>query len=105
MHIPEVEITPTQFRPSSSNFSGKTIGGLHFIVKNRDLFDSSRLGLAIAASLQALYPGKIVFSVNRDLIGNNAVIKALASGDDPVRASEEGLGEFLELRRKFLYYQ
>jgi uncharacterized protein YbbC (DUF1343 family) len=105
MNIPGVEITATQFRPSSSNFSGKTVGGVRFTVKNRDMFDSSRLGLAIAASLQALYPGRIALQVNRDLVGNNEVLKALGSGADPVPPSREGIGEFLELRRKFLYYQ
>jgi uncharacterized protein YbbC (DUF1343 family) len=105
MNVPEVEFTATQFRPSSSNFSGKTIGGVRFTVKNRDLFDSSRLGLALAASLQAMYPGKIDLNLNRDLVGNSEVLKALESGADPGPPSAEGLGEFLELRRKFLFYQ
>lgn len=105
LHIPGVEFAATRFRPAGSNFSGRTIGGVHFTVANRDEFDSSRLGLAVAASLQALYPGKIVFDANRDLVGNGEVLKALDSGRDPDPAADTGLREFLAVRGKFLLYQ
>ena len=49
--IPGVRCYPVQFTPTSSNFSGKTIQGVHFIVTNRDVFSSSRLGLELAAAL------------------------------------------------------
>ena len=78
---------------------------MRFRITNRDVFDSSRLGLAVAASLQALYPGKILLDLNRDLVGSGEVLRALESGADPGPAAEAGLGEFLGLRSKFLYYQ
>jgi uncharacterized protein YbbC (DUF1343 family) len=105
MGIPAVEFEATQFRPSSSNFSGRPIGGVHFKVTDREAFDSSHLGLAVASSIQALYPGKIVLDLNRDLVGNGEALRMLASGGDPIPAADSGIGEFLELRRKFLIYQ
>jgi uncharacterized protein YbbC (DUF1343 family)/CubicO group peptidase (beta-lactamase class C family) len=105
LNIPGVECAAEQFRPASSNFSGRTIGGVRFTITNRDLFDSSRLGLAVAASLQALYPGKIVLDLNRDLVGNAEVLRALASGTGLDSAADAGLREFLARRSKFLIYQ
>ena len=104
MNIPGVRISAHEFAPASSNFSGKTITGVGFVVTNRDVFSSSQLGLAIAAALQALYPKKIALDVNRNLIGNGEVIRALATGADPAPAANANLKEFLELRLKFLLY-
>ena len=104
LNIPGVKIAPTQFTPDSSNFSGKTITGVRFTVTNRDLFSSAQLGLAVAATLQLLYPKKIMLDVDRNLIGSSAVIEALATGGDPLPAANANLGTFMELRQKFLLY-
>lgn len=104
MNIPGIRISADEFAPASSNFSGKTITGVSFVVTNRDVFSSSQLGLAVAASLQTLYPKKIALDVNRNLIGNGEVIRALATGTDPAPAASANLREFLELRLKFLLY-
>jgi uncharacterized protein YbbC (DUF1343 family) len=105
LNIPGVRISPAQFRPAASNFSGKTIAGVHFAVTDRELFSSSQLGLAVAAALESLYPKKIDIEVNRDLIGNSGVMRALESGADPSPAANANLKEFLELRQKVLLYQ
>jgi uncharacterized protein YbbC (DUF1343 family)/CubicO group peptidase (beta-lactamase class C family) len=107
LNIPGVRISPAQFKPaasSNSNLSGKTISGVRFAVTDRELFSSTQLGLAVAAALESLYPKKIDVEVNRNLIGNSAVMRALESGADPSSASNANLKEFLELRRKFLLY-
>jgi len=104
LNIPGVRISAAQFTPASSIFSGKTISGVSFVVTNRDAFSSSQLGLAVAAALQTLYPRKIALDVNRNLIGNGEVMRALAAGADPAPAANANLKEFLELRLKFLLY-
>jgi uncharacterized protein YbbC (DUF1343 family) len=103
--IPGVRFSIVQFTPASSNFSGKRIAGVRFGVTDRETFSSSRLGLAVAATLESLYPKKIDFDVNRNLIGNSGVMRALASGADPSPAANAKLKEFLDLREKFLLYQ
>jgi uncharacterized protein YbbC (DUF1343 family) len=102
--IPGVQIFPQRFRPASSNFSGKTIEGIRFVVTNRDIFSPSQLGLDLAAGLAALYPGKIVWEKNRNLIGNSGVMHALASGADAGPAGRAGIGEFLRVRERYLIY-
>ena len=59
--IPGVRVYPTRFRPTASNFSGKTIEGVRFVITNRDTFDSTRLGLEVGYALNKLYPGKIAW--------------------------------------------
>jgi uncharacterized protein YbbC (DUF1343 family) len=104
LNIPGVRIAPTQFTPDSSNFNGKTITGVRFVVTNRDLFSSSQLGLAVAATLRTLYPKKIALDADQNLIGNAGVIQALETGKDPSPAANANLKKFMELRQKFLLY-
>ncbi|HXJ40299.1 MAG TPA: exo-beta-N-acetylmuramidase NamZ domain-containing protein, partial [Bryobacteraceae bacterium] len=65
--IPGLRCYPTTMHPASSHLAGKTIEGIGFVVTNRDIFSASRLGLELAASLAALYPGKIDFDANTKL--------------------------------------
>jgi uncharacterized protein YbbC (DUF1343 family)/CubicO group peptidase (beta-lactamase class C family) len=102
--IPGVRAYPVQFTPASSNFNGKMVQGVHFIVTNRDIFSSSRLGLELADALVTLYPRKIGMNSIRTLVGNSGVMLAVAKGADAAPAATAGLQEFLELRQKYLLY-
>jgi uncharacterized protein YbbC (DUF1343 family) len=105
--IPGVRAYPVRFRPSASNFSGKTIEGVRFVLTNRDTFDATRLGLEIAYALGKLYPGKIAWQDSRVLIGNHTVLKAVENGTDPRNTLEEmreSLARFIERREKYLLY-
>ena len=104
LSIPGVRFSTIQFTPASSNFSGKTISGVRFAVTDREVFSAARLGLAVAETLESVYPKKIGLEENRNLIGNSGVMRALASGTDPLPAANANLKEFLELRQKFLLY-
>ena len=103
--IPGVRAYARRITPAASNFAGKTIEGVGFVVTNRDIFSASRFGLELAAALEHLYPGKIAFDVNRDLIGSSAVIAALKAHLDATRAAEAGLAEFEAVRQKYLLYR
>jgi uncharacterized protein YbbC (DUF1343 family)/CubicO group peptidase (beta-lactamase class C family) len=103
-NIPGVRISAASFTPASSNFSGKTVSGVRFVVTDREVLSPSQLGLAVAETLQALYPKRIVIEGNRNLIGNTGVERALESGSDPTPFASAKLKEFMELRRKFLLY-
>jgi uncharacterized protein YbbC (DUF1343 family)/CubicO group peptidase (beta-lactamase class C family) len=105
--IPGVRVYATQFTPAASNFKGKTIEGVRFVVLNREVFNSVRLGLEIAYAVQKLYPGKLDFESCRLLIGNRKVIDALKAGED-ARTIEQNLQDdldgFLARRKAFLLY-
>ena len=106
--IPGVRFYPVRFQPSSSNLAGREVEGVHFVITNRESFDSSRLGFEIASALLQLYPGKISLEPNRKLIGNEQVTRALAAGEDPEsirQQQQDALAGFLQLREKYLLYR
>jgi uncharacterized protein YbbC (DUF1343 family)/CubicO group peptidase (beta-lactamase class C family) len=105
--IPGVRVYATRFEPESSNFKGKTIEGVRFVIVNREQFNAVRLGLELAYALQKLYPGKIDFESCRLLIGNRRTIEAIKSGADPRTIEQDlepGIQSFLDRRRAYLLY-
>ena len=75
---------------------------------NRELLDSTRLGLEIAAAFQTLYPGKIDFGVCKRLIGSDDVIRRIQAGEDPrsIQQSYQDLvAGFVKLRDQYLLYR
>jgi uncharacterized protein YbbC (DUF1343 family) len=107
-YIPGVRTYPTRFRPNAARFAGRTIDGVRFVITAREAFDSSRLGLEVAAALQKLYPGKIALEDSRQLIGSRRVIEMLRAGEDPrdiQRDEEDSVAEFLKMREKTLLYR
>jgi uncharacterized protein YbbC (DUF1343 family) len=105
--IPGIHVFPTRFRPVSSNFKGRWIEGVRFVVTDRDAFDSTRLGLEIASALLQLWPGKMDLEVNRGLVGNREVLQNLKDGIDPrniVERMASPLALFVQSRRAWLLY-
>jgi uncharacterized protein YbbC (DUF1343 family) len=106
--VPGVRVYPTRFTPQSSNFEGRTIEGVRFVITDRESFSALRLGLELISALNKLYPGQIDLDRNLRLIGNREVVEQLKAGADP-RSLEpalmEKLPEFLEKRRRYLLYE
>jgi uncharacterized protein YbbC (DUF1343 family)/CubicO group peptidase (beta-lactamase class C family) len=105
--IPGVRVYATRFTPESSSLAGTTVEGVRFVITNRDAFDSARLGLAVAAALNSLYPGTVDLDACRKLIGSAEVIRELKAGDDPgdiEQGMTDEVAEFLKLREKYLLY-
>ena len=103
--IPGVRFYPLAFTPVASYFSGRKIEGVGFVVTDRDIFSSSRLGLEVAMALGRLYPGKVIWNANKSLIGSAAVMAALAAGADASGPAQKGLAEFQQTRQKYLLYR
>jgi uncharacterized protein YbbC (DUF1343 family)/CubicO group peptidase (beta-lactamase class C family) len=106
--IPGVRAYATSFTPTESNFKGKRIEGVRFQLTNREIFDSTRLGLELAAAMQKLYPGKIDFKLSRELIGSDDVIRRLEAGDDPrmiQQSFQDAVQAFAKLREPYLLYR
>jgi uncharacterized protein YbbC (DUF1343 family)/CubicO group peptidase (beta-lactamase class C family) len=107
-YIPGVRMYPTRFRPTSSNFSGKTIEGVRFVITNRDAFDSIRLGVELGYALNRLYPGRIAWQENRFLIGNHEILRELKEGVDPrtiLQDMDNPLAGFIQQRERYLLYR
>ena len=97
--IPGVRVYPTRVG---------AVEGVRFVITNRELFDSTRLGLEIAGALQALYPGQVDFGLNRRLIGSEDVVRRLKAGEDPRsiwQTFEDGVADFVRKREPYLLYR
>ncbi len=105
--VPGVRFHPVRFTPADSNFKGKTIEGVRFVIVDREGFSSLRLGLELAAALNKLYPGKLDFEGNYRLIGNREAMNAILAGADPRTLEpriQEKLRDFLSVRARYLLY-
>jgi uncharacterized protein YbbC (DUF1343 family)/CubicO group peptidase (beta-lactamase class C family) len=106
--IPGVRSYATGFRPNASHFKDTPIQGIRFVITDREMFDSVRFGLEIAAALEKLYPGKVVWESNLRLIGDRKLIERLKAGEDPrtiLLDQDKALKPFLERREKYLLYR
>jgi uncharacterized protein YbbC (DUF1343 family) len=106
--IPGVRFYPVRFQPAESHLVKTEIEGVRFTVTNRESFDSARLGFEIAGALVKLYPGRISLELNRQLIGNEETLRAVAAGEDPQairQRQQDTLQGFLLLREKYLLYR
>jgi uncharacterized protein YbbC (DUF1343 family)/CubicO group peptidase (beta-lactamase class C family) len=106
--IPGVRVYPTRFTPTESNYKGTAIEGVRFVIVNRELVDSVRLGLEVAVAVRRLYPGKIDFALSRGLIGSSAVVAQLtagASASSIMDSYAESLAGFVKVRDKYLLYK
>lgn len=98
--VPGIRVYPVRFQPTSSVAAGKMLGGVRFLVTDRESFNAVRFGLELALTLRTLYPGKLDFESSRNLIGNRVVVDALKSGAQP----SYSLDAFLTRRAAFLLY-
>ncbi|MBV8452767.1 MAG: DUF1343 domain-containing protein, partial [Deltaproteobacteria bacterium] len=106
--IPGIRVYPTRFTPASSNFQGKELEGVRFVITDRESFDSTRLGIEVAAALEMLYPGKLNFEKCRFLIGNRQIVEQLR-GQKPnayalSAAMQNDADRFNERRKPYLLY-
>ncbi|MEO8132260.1 MAG: exo-beta-N-acetylmuramidase NamZ domain-containing protein, partial [Bryobacteraceae bacterium] len=105
--IPGIRVYATQFQPASSNFSGKAIEGVRFVITDRQAFSSTGFGLELGVALSKLFPGKMNWTADEKLTGNPTILKAMEEGEDPAVISQKiqpGLLRFLQHRKNYLLY-
>ncbi len=106
--VPGVRAYATAFTPTESNFKGRRIEGVRFVIINRELLDATRLGLELAAAIEKLYPGRIDWKLGARLIGSDDAIRRIQAGEDPrsIQASfQDAVREFAEKRAPYLLYK
>ena len=105
--VPGARAYARKLKPRGSVFQGKVIDGVQFSVTNRDSFEPTRFGLAIAIALRDLYADEVDFSRTEKLIGNRLVVDGLTQGLDMqaiLGRQADALTEFLARRSRFLLY-
>jgi uncharacterized protein YbbC (DUF1343 family) len=106
-HIPGIRVYPTRMSPTSSNFAGKTIEGVRFVITNRETFQPVRFGLEVGSALAKLFPGQMNWAANDKLVGNRDVLQRLEKGDDPASIERDhaaALESFRQRRSAYLLY-
>lgn len=106
--LPGVRIYPVQFRPTTSNFAGKLIEGIRFVITDRDVFSSARLGAELGVAFAQLYPGKMDWEVNRFLIGSREAIRQIQAPNADGRLISDQwdvqMQQYLARRARYLLY-
>jgi uncharacterized protein YbbC (DUF1343 family) len=105
--IAGIRVYPTILQPASSNYQGKTIEGVRFVITDRDAFSSTRFGLELGVALAKLFPGKMNWAANEKLAGGRKVLAAIEAGEDPALIEQHFASEtesFRQKRAEFLLY-
>ena len=102
-----VQFTPLRFTPTASVFKGESCGGVRIAITDRDALNSVDVGIAIACTLQRLYPKEFKLSLLDTLLNRAASVKAIR-GDDAwkkvVADWEQETQAFAQRRTAFLHY-
>jgi uncharacterized protein YbbC (DUF1343 family)/CubicO group peptidase (beta-lactamase class C family) len=107
-NISGVRFVPVTFTPTASIHSGKKCEGVNIVVIERNALDAGELGIELASALHKLYPEQYRMERLIELLGNQSVYVAVASGQEPRRIVEdwrEPLEKFIQLRQKYLIYK
>jgi uncharacterized protein YbbC (DUF1343 family)/CubicO group peptidase (beta-lactamase class C family) len=80
LRLPGIRFTSTRFTPDASIFKGQACGGVRFLVTDRTVFQPVRTGIALAVTLQRLYPGQFALDKVAPLLLNTPVLEAIRAG-------------------------
>ena len=110
--LPGVRFRPVWFMPTFSKHAGRRCGGVQLHVTDPAAFRPFRTGVALLATLRAMYPDDFAF-LDGDppffdrLAGNGWLREAILAGESPgaIEARWQAqLREFLALRERYLLY-
>lgn len=76
-----VQFTPLRFTPTASIFKAEPCGGVRMAITDRTALNAVDVGIAIASTLQRLYPKEFKLALVDTLLNRAASVKALHSGD------------------------
>jgi uncharacterized protein YbbC (DUF1343 family)/CubicO group peptidase (beta-lactamase class C family) len=105
--IQGVHFMPVDFTPACHPFKNEVCHGVQIFLVDRQILDSSALGVEIASALHNLYPKDFQVDKTLGLIGSYEVVQAIKDGQDPnsiVQKWQEPLEQFCKLRSKYLLY-
>jgi len=106
--IPGIRFYPVLFTPSSSVHANAACQGVFMMVTDRIALRPVRLGVEIAAAVQALHQDRFDFKNTVRLLGSQATIDRIRRGDDPaVIATSWARDEesWRRTRAKYLLYR
>lgn len=102
-----VRFIPARFTPAASVFQGKECGGVQLIVTDRERLRAADLALALACTLQRLYPADLKLDKAAGLLGDAATLDAIRSGKawrDITATRDRAMAAFAARRARHLLY-
>jgi uncharacterized protein YbbC (DUF1343 family)/CubicO group peptidase (beta-lactamase class C family) len=106
--IPGIRFYPISFTPASSKYAKQECQGVFMVVTNRAVLPSARVGIEIASALFSLYGDKYDPSNMWRLIGSEAIVARIKSGEDPAAIVASWMPDesrWRQLRAKYLLYR
>ena len=107
LNLPGIEIKPDRFTPMKSVFEGQACGGVKLRITNAKEFRPVSLGLALAHTLNKMYPGKFSLKKLNILLLNKETIKDLQDGDSflsILKRWKQQSSDFEKRRQEYLIY-
>ena len=95
-----VRFVPIHFTPRERQFSGLPCGGVQILVTDREKFDPIALGLGMAVTLQAVYPGQWESDGFQTMLADRATYTAMKKGASLDRLKESYRVELEAFRRR-----
>ena len=105
--LPGIRFMPIRFTPTASIFKDKACGGVRLLITNPAAIRSIDIGLAIATTLQRLYPRDFNLRDVNKLLSNKPLHTQIATGVSWQALSQQAQAEsqtFLARRQPFLLY-
>jgi len=103
-----VRVQPIYFTPSSSVYAGQGVGGVRFVVTNRNALRPVTVALTLARELMTRYPSQFRAAAIQNLLVNRSTMWALLRGEPLLRVAswmEAGRASFLQRRASYLIYK
>ena len=78
--LPGVQFTPIRFTPTASVLKSEACGGVRMAITDRKVLRPVQTGIAIACTLQRLYPKAFALEKVNTLLNRDASVKAIRAG-------------------------
>jgi uncharacterized protein YbbC (DUF1343 family)/CubicO group peptidase (beta-lactamase class C family) len=102
-----VRFVPTRFTPKASVFQNEPCGGAQLVVTDRARLNAVELGIALAVTLQELYPGQFALDKLQTLLQHPPTVEAIRAGKSLAEITQlwrSDLESFKRRRQSFLLY-
>jgi uncharacterized protein YbbC (DUF1343 family) len=102
-----VRFEPTRFTPTASAFKDEALGGVRLVVTDREILQTTPMGLAIARVLLDRYPANFRPAAIQNLLVNRSTIWALLRREPLTRIwswADADRASFLQRRASYLIY-
>jgi len=80
--LPGLRFVPVRFKPTASVFKDESCGGVRLIITDRDALQPVATGIAIAVTLQKLYPSSFALSKVNTLLNHTKLHEQIRAGKD-----------------------